>query len=496
MKMIIYTLIFLATVSFTANAQLKPNDMKWKNNFMRSMNRNQNLKSSNQQFGIKINPYWKDIEAPHTYNSYMPQIKVPCFNAVWGKVSFDSLFYDSKQFLRTADGGKTWRYDSVDAPAEYGLGTLSAVDANTCYVSMYNGVVGLGGGIFKTTDGGDKWKQLAVGKIFDANSYPDFVYFFDAKHGIAVGDGNGPGTPYMEIYTTNDAGATWVRVPRENIPSTIGTPYSFVFSAYTVFENRIWFRGYDSDGNNYIYRSDDMGHHWQLFPYTLTTPIFAFAFADKQNGLGVSFDFGVGPHEVETHDGGITWADKSFTGYPMGGFITVIPSTHTFVSTLPYGYTPVAGSSYSNDYGATWKLVDSNINAIHSAVQFLNPKTGWTGRAETEDPTGGMFKWKYHFSLDDKNENISDASMAKIGLGNENIMKLYPNPAKYILTVEGLNATAKTTLSLFDISGKLIQQINVTEASHMFNLQKLSAGSYYIKIESNKQASTLKFVKE
>ncbi len=496
MKTILYTLLFLSAFSITANTQTKITDNKWKNNFLQHMQQNQNSKGSNQKFGLKINSYWKDVDAPHFYNSYMPQIKVPCFNTVWARVNFDSLYYDSKVFVRTADGGKTWRFDSIPSPAGYALGSLSAIDGNTCYASMYDGSDGQGGGIYKTTNGGAAWKHLEPGKLLDDNSFADFVYFFDAKNGLAVGDNDGTDTSTLQIYTTCDEGKTWQRVPKQNIPPTLGYAYSFNFNVYTVFKNRIWFRANDSYGNSYIYRSDDLGHHWQLSPYTLATPIFDFAFTDKLNGLGISFDFGVGPHEVETHDGGITWADKSFTGYPMGGFITVIPGTHTFVSTLPYGLTPVTGSSYSNDYGATWKLIDSGVNASHSAVAYLNPLIGWTGRAESADPNGGMFKWKINFLCDGFDENISNTNILKTDLGNENIIKLYPNPAKDIIRVEGLNPAIKTTLLLFNISGKLIQQSCVTEASHTFNLPKLTAGNYYIKIESGNNTTTLNFLKQ
>lgn len=122
-----------------------------------------------------------------------------------------------------------------------------------------------------------------------------------------------------------------------------------------------------------------------------------------------SFDFGVGPHEVETHDGGKTWADKSFNGYPMGLDITVIPYTHTFVSAIFAHLTPVTGSSYSNDFGKTWKLIDTSSDFQPGAIAFLNPLIGWAGRADSPDPDGGMYKWKYSFSLDN-NAVAEDAS--------------------------------------------------------------------------------------
>ncbi len=93
----------------------------------------------------------------------------------------------------------------------------------------------------------------------------------------------------------------------------------------------------------------------------------------------------------------------------MGGWVTQIPNTHTLVSTLPGpGLIPVYGSSYSNDYGATWNLIDSGINAQHTEAHFLNAFHGWTGRAQSADPEGGTYKWKLHISLDNNAISATD----------------------------------------------------------------------------------------
>lgn len=506
-KKIIYFSALLMLATMYANAQSKVADMKRRNNLILHMKQNQVLRNRSQNFGIKINPYWEDVNAPHTYNSFITQIKLPSINAVWGKVDYDSISYDANQFLRTADGGKTWRLDSVDAPNGYGLSSISPIDANTCYAAMYNAFVGLGGGIFKTTDGGDTWKQLQPGALFSENSFPDIVYFFDAQHGVTVGDDDGTDISRLEIYITGNAGKTWQRVPKENIPPTTGYAFSSNFNSYTVFQNRLWFIAGDSNGNNYFYRSDDFGEHWQQFPYILATPIFAFAFADKQNGLGVSYDNN-GTYEVATHDGGVTWADKTFTGYPMGFFMTVIPGTHTFVSTIPYGVTPVGGSSYSNDFGATWKLIDSSSDVNHVAVGFLNPLIGWTGRGTSYDPNGGVYKWKLHFSLGNDviakvDANASSENSIAIAKNKSTSLSAYPNPVSNSTTISFSLAEPQTvSIRVFDESGRLIKTISNTQLEkgvHQLiwnandeNGSKVATGIYYLKFNAGNYSETKK----
>ncbi|MEO8859970.1 MAG: T9SS type A sorting domain-containing protein [Ginsengibacter sp.] len=101
----------------------------------------------------------------------------------------------------------------------------------------------------------------------------------------------------------------------------------------------------------------------------------------------------------------------------------------------------------------------------------------------------------------DEDENsISDngaVSLTQNDLAIDNrALKLYPNPAKDVLRIEGLNTSSKTTLSLFNALGKLMQQSTATGKTYTFNLQNLAVGSYYIKIASDKTTATLKFVKQ
>lgn len=53
-------------------------------------------------------------------------------------MDYDTAAYVANSFLRSADGGKTWRLDSVDSPYGYGISVIAPVDANTCYAAMFN----------------------------------------------------------------------------------------------------------------------------------------------------------------------------------------------------------------------------------------------------------------------------------------------------------------------------------------------------------------------
>jgi len=500
---------FLIVTAFAANAQITKNvQLKREIDLMRRMHQLRNSADRHQFFPIKINPYWESIDAPHSYdNSFVGEIQVPTDNSVWTPIAYDSIpNIFCNRFIRTINGGKTWQFDTIQSPYGYVTYNLAATDANTCYASMFVGATFAGSGIFKTTDGGAHWKQTGAGQIFTSStSNNDFVYFFDKQHGFTVGDGNGANSSHLEIYTTSDAGDTWQRVPDANIPPVAGsTAYSAFVHVYASYQNRIWFRASDENGNNYIYRSDDLGHHWKMFPFNLTDKSYNnLDFVDMQNGIavGAAFDGVTNSYEAVTHDGGATWTEVTPKGYVMGGFAATIPGTHTIVSTLGGpGYAPIYGSSYSNDYGKSWTLIDSGRYASHCAIAFRSPLVGWTSRDVSLDPNGGMFKWKYHISFDNTASSERDTAaispLTKDDLSNAIGAVLYPNPATNLITINRLSALNSTTLSVFTSLGGAIQQAIISGESYSLNIQKLPAGSYYVRIRSGGKTETLPFIKQ
>lgn len=456
---------------------------------------------------------WTKVNIPHDNLSYISEMKTPTATAIWGLQSLYDFTSGTQgptnRFMRSADGGTTWIKKAVNSGnANYALSNIYPLDADTCYVAMFDGVVGKGGGIFKTTNGGTSWTQLGAGVIFDANSFPNWVYFKNAKQGIAMGDARGPGTKF-EIWLTNNNGKSWTRVPDANIPAINNYPYGVV-GRYYAYGNRIWFYAYEGDvtgariGAEYLYRSDDGGKTWSAFP--INNPVAGvltdFVFTDEQNGVYIgqqSDGFGT-PFILRSKDGGATWTNQSFTGPAMNAFLANIPGTKALVSTSGFLLGTADGSSYSLDYGKTWKIIDSGSTLLHTDVSYFNKNIGWTGQyVQTVLQKGGAYKWSLNIpeAFTDPATDVVNTTIQVNTVKTTPQITLRPNPVVDVVYVEGLSANKQTTLFVMDNAQRVMQQAVVNGASCNLNVSKLHTGNYFIKVmEANTEIATLKFVKE
>lgn len=181
--------------------------------------------------------------------------------------------------------------------------------------------------------------------------------------------------------------------------------------------------------------------------------------------------------------------------------------------------TSPSGGTYNISSEITWDLNNPDDGrplkydleySIDNKVTFLPITQGLTTNAYTWDGTGISnndniwFKVKA-YSIDNtlNNEVVSaSSSIVTTTLSttsfNENILKFYPNPVLDELTIALKKPLKDGSIKVMDIKGGLVSVRNIMNHSviQKMNVQSLSAGIYFLKIESEEFNQTIKFIKK
>lgn len=339
---------------------------------------------------------WIQQSVPFAYEGYINDIRVKDANTVWGN-TWDAVTHSvpyTQDWVRTTDGGNTWTSGSVGAPSQWVISNIWPIDGDTCYVAMFDST-GAGGVVYKTTSGGATWGQVGANMFQASSSFADVIYFWDAQNGMVMGDPIGSPLKY-EIFLTNDYGNTWTQVPPTNIPGLANNAEYGITNLFDAADGRIWF------GTTYgdMYRSIDGGNTWtkSASGFPAYTPagggrqdISNIAFTDSLHGLITQ----VNATDVlirSTSDGGLTWTPVTpISGAAYAGDIAAVPGTmNTYVtagSNATFGF----GTSFTLDGGVNWLDIDLNIS--HTAIDFLDTVTGYSGEYLAAGTFGGAFKF-------------------------------------------------------------------------------------------------------
>ena len=245
----------------------------------------------------------------------------------------------------------------------------------------------VGGGLWKTTDGGATWKPVtdgqlnssSVGAVAVSDSNPDVVYIgmgeTELRGNIMQGDG---------VYKSTDAGKTWhrmgltdtqaiarIRVDPKNpdvvYVAALGHPYG-------PNQERGVFRS--SDGGKtwkkVLYRDDHSGAvDLTIDPHNSKT-IYA-ALWDVYRTPWLLNDGGPGSGLFKSTDGGDTWSEITRNpGLPKGILGKIGIAVSGADSNRLYAMVEASdgGLFLSNDAGATWTLVSQDRRALQRAFYF------------------------------------------------------------------------------------------------------------------------------
>ncbi|HEX2535139.1 MAG TPA: YCF48-related protein [Chitinophagaceae bacterium] len=430
------------------------------------------------------------------------EMSLPDKNTAWA-VCYDGKFgllsgRPVLAFTRTTNGGQTWTPGKVTNDKTLRFSNISALDGQEAWVAMHKmdystiptaGYAGFGkgGGLFHTLDGGISWEHTQPGVLFDGNSVPQFVYFKDKNHGIAVGDPNGG---YWEIYLTNNKGKKWKRVASEALPAPLPNETGWI-SGYAAVGNTLWFG--TSAGR--MYKSIDFGKTWTVhivdpLPGTAVNEI---AFLDDGR-TGIAHLRGRNRTFVfSTVDGGLTWTNYFQPPNWKNSRVTAVPGTQAFVSTSTHPNPLFTGSSVSYDAGQTWTDIDRD--AQKAVCRFFDATTGYAGGFFLTGPPlqGGIFKSQIVFQTQPAPNhqvtlpNTVRTPEVKTGIAG---VKVYPIPASDVLTIALPEAwQGKVTMvTLLSADGKIMETRSV-QAARLIRLQvsQRTPGIYMLRIVNGQE---------
>ena len=291
------------------------------------------------------------------------------------------------RFVRTTDGGATWRLDSIAGAGALDLRALVARDATHAW-AISSGPAEQGqANIFRTRDG------VHWSKVFETSQqgvFLDALAFWDDRHGIALSD---PVDGKLFVLVTDDGGDTWTRVATDAAPAVLPGEAAFAASGTCLVAqgaSNVWI-GTGGGPRARVFRSTDRGRTWSVADTPIhaggaSSGIFSVAFADSLHGVVVGGDYAK-PHEpfdnaAVTNDGGSTWR-LSKGPLPRGymSAVAYVPGTRGS-SLVAAG---LAGTARSADGGDSWTMVDS---VAYNSVAFASRDAGWAA-----GPRGRLARW-------------------------------------------------------------------------------------------------------
>jgi hypothetical protein len=101
----------------------------------------------------------------------------------------------------------------------------------------------------------------------------------------------------------------------------------------------------------------------------------------------------------------------------------------------------------------------------------------------------------YNFPIE---TNIAGTTFQVLSVGNDdfgNAITIYPNPATAIVSIEADNLTLKS-LQLYDIQGRLLINRMIKNELSTIDISSYATGIYYLKVITDKGATTQKILKK
>ncbi len=273
-----------------------------------------------------------------------------------------------------------------------GWAALASPTTNTLrdvhFFTQFKGwIVGDGGVIFFTNDGGASWTPRGTGTVRDMNA---IQVLDNGKTGWVVGDDG-------EIYKTTNGGWSWTQ-------QALGITVANLFDVHFPVDDQV---GYAVGGAGAVLKTSNSGTLWSVLPTPMGVRLNGCWFIDASKG----FVAGDGGALYMTDDGGSTWTPM--VGPPGLGPGGVNMWSVQFVSNVIGYASGASGALFRTDNGGTsWSAlatgspaalrslhfpVGANVGyAVGSGGNILNTDDG--GATWSSQSMGGMWFNGVHFA--------------------------------------------------------------------------------------------------
>ncbi len=134
----------------------------------------------------------------------------------------------------------------------------------------------------------------------------------------------------------------------------------------------------------------------------------------------------------------------------------------------------------------------SNVPAGNYAIRVEIPGLDMIERHEVELTAAKPDAEKMNYLVTNTGIIIDNSTVTGISKGENNRISIYPNPAKSIVFVSGINQNS--VVSIFDSNGRMIMSKRI--AGNQVDISKLAKGIYSLKVTDNKGVSVTKLVKQ